>query len=158
MGGNRHEAEDACSLVMLKAREKFFRYSRKLERPKAWLTRLARNLCIDIARRKNRETRKIESIDRIDPETSPKLISPIDPPEKLLLETEMTRVIYRKISALPPLLKTPFALFFYRSMSPLAIARHLGISVEAIYKRLRKARSLLRESLEGYRFSSPIEA
>ena len=65
MGGNREEAEDALSRAMLKALERLPFYAREVTNPKAWLTRLIRNLCLDIHRERERRARGMQGLEEI---------------------------------------------------------------------------------------------
>jgi RNA polymerase sigma factor (sigma-70 family) len=62
MGGNLTDAEDALSRAMLKAWEKVQKYAGKISNFKAWLTKLAHNLCVDIHRENNRGANRVEDM------------------------------------------------------------------------------------------------
>ncbi|MBC6431615.1 tetratricopeptide repeat protein [Nostoc sp. HG1] len=60
MGGNRHDAEDLFSRAMLKAWNQWPDYKSRITKPRAWLSRLIQNLCMDLHRERKREAEAIE--------------------------------------------------------------------------------------------------
>src|SRR5919202_6842416 len=65
MKGNPTDAQEALSRASIKAWEKWQDYPGKITNPRAWLTRLTYNLCMDMHRERNREVRVIDSLEVI---------------------------------------------------------------------------------------------
>jgi RNA polymerase sigma-70 factor (ECF subfamily) len=147
MGGIRADAEDALSRAMLKAFEKLPDYRSKVSNPKAWLTRLVFNLCIDILRERSRQTKWFTNVDEV--------LLPVNETKPFYLGSPESSFIYRerylymthKISELPFQLREPFVLRFVQEMSYREIAIKLTLSKENVRKRIQKARAALREQL-----------
>ena len=63
MGGNRFQAQDALSEIMLKAWEKLPKFSAKITNLKGWLTKFAHNFCIDRHRENNSGAIGVENLE-----------------------------------------------------------------------------------------------
>lgn len=150
MGENPTEAEDALSLAMLLARDKFPVYAEKITSLKAWLTRLTHNLCVDIHRERCRRAMEIESIEDIAVRGDSAAISSFDSPEDAILRHELGRYIRRAIDALCSRLRTPFILRYYHQFSYQDIAQQLALSLDNVYKRIQQAREFLQKRLRRY--------
>ena len=148
MGGNRTEAEDALSRVMLKAWEKGLKYKEKICNFKAWLTRLAHNLCVDIHRERSRSINRVESIEEIGDEQG--LASSEDTAQNTLETEEKKIVIRRAVENLPSRLRETFTLNFYQELSYQEIALQQEISYDNVCKRMSQARKILGAELEEY--------
>lgn len=95
---------------MLKAWEKVKKYAGEIVNIKAWLTRLTRNLCIDIHRERSRDANKVENIEGI-PEEKGLLFW--DDRTESALETEEKKIVIRKaIDNLPNRLRETHQHFF----------------------------------------------
>ncbi|NCS50448.1 MAG: RNA polymerase sigma factor [Microcystis aeruginosa BK11-02] len=62
MGGNCKDGEEALSRAIIKAYEKMPIHAEKITNPKAWLTRMTHNLCVDIHRERQRQVSNVEDI------------------------------------------------------------------------------------------------
>ncbi len=150
MGGNYADAEEAFSQAMLKAWHKLPEYADKITNPKAWLTRMTHNLCVDMHRQRNRSAIGIESIEEMAVEEFDPVASSFDSPESEVLRCEQGRYIRRAINSLPPRLREPCILRFYQEMSYSDIARKLALSLDNVYKRIQQARKILQKQLNKY--------
>ncbi|MDJ0714622.1 MAG: RNA polymerase sigma factor [Prochloraceae cyanobacterium] len=150
MGGNDIDAEEALSQARLKAWEKLPNYASKITNPKAWLTRMTHNLCVDIHRERQRRAKNIESIDAITVADSEIMASNSDSPESGILRQELKIYIRRAINALPPRLQEPLILLCYYQISYADIAKKLILSENTVYKRIQQARTILRKQLNKY--------
>src|ERR1700730_3320214 len=63
MGNSQQDAEDILSDIMLKAFEKLPEYAHGIRNLKPWLARFARNYCIDVHRKRQREEMKMCEIE-----------------------------------------------------------------------------------------------
>ncbi len=148
MGGNPTDAEDALSRAMLKAWEKVQKVAGEIANFKAWLTKLAHNLCVDIHRERSRGANRVENIEVIPEELG--LVSFDETPESAMDTGEKKIVIRRAIANLPTRLRETFILHFYQELSYQEIAQQQEISYQNVCKRISQARAILREQLRGY--------
>jgi RNA polymerase sigma factor (sigma-70 family) len=149
MGGNATDAEDALSRAMLKAWEKAQKYAGEIANLKAWLTKLTRNLCLDIHRESSRSANRVENIDAIPSSDQEGLVYLDDKP--CAMETDERRiVIHRAIANLPTRLRETFILHYDRELSYPEIAQKQDISYQNVCKRISQARSILVLELRGY--------
>ncbi len=150
MGGNRKDAEEALSQATIKAWEKLPIYAEKITNPKAWLTRMTHNLCVDIHRERQRQVSNVEDIETVsENENSTSMLS-WQTPDSLMLQEEMEEQIRQAIELLPSRLREPFVLRFYQEMSYPEIAEKLAISNSNVRKRIQQAREALQRQLRQY--------
>ena len=150
MGGNSTDAQEALSQATLKAWDKLPIYAEKINNPKAWLTRMTHNLCVDMHRKRNRGARGMESIEDVAGGEDNAVTSNFESPESVVLRRELELYTRRAINALPPKLRNPFILRFYQEMSYPDIAENLELSLDNAYKRIQKAREILQKRLNKY--------
>ncbi|MDB9519433.1 RNA polymerase sigma factor [Roseofilum reptotaenium CS-1145] len=150
LNNDRHEAEDALSLAMLKARKTLPDYAHKITNLQAWLTRLTHNLCIDKYRQARRRAIGVENIDEIATISLDSLLISYTSPESTLLSEELSRSIVQAINMLPERLRQLFILRYYHQVSCADIAQDLGISQDNAYKRIQEAKECLRKRLKHY--------
>ena len=148
MGGNRANAEEALSMAMLKARSKWPQYADKVTNPKAWLTRLTHNLCVDLHRAHRREAISVDNFEEV--VTKVVAQTDISSPKTALLKQELRTYLHQIITDLPPQLHQPFVLRFLQEQSYRDIAHQLLISEDNARKRVQQARSILRKQLKRY--------
>lgn len=134
MLNDRHLAQDMVQEAFLKA----WRHMDSLRggpgSEKAWLCRIALNLCRDYQR-----TRWFRLVDR-DDEKLAQLPAPAqEEPADLLCA----------IQQLPPRFREVILLHYYQDMEAEEMDRALGLSPSAVYRRLRKARGKLKQLLDG---------
>jgi RNA polymerase sigma factor (sigma-70 family) len=150
MNRNATDAEDALSRVMLKAWEKMPKYMEKITNFKAWLRRLAHNLCVDIIRERRRDKNKVENIELCASLEEQELVSFDNAPEFALESNEKKIVIRRALDNLPPRLRQTFILHFCQELSYQEIAQQQKISYQNVRKRISQARTILSLELRGY--------
>ncbi len=150
MGGNHEDAQEALSRATLKAWEKWQVYAGKITNPKAWLTRLTYNLCMDMHRERTRGARGIESIENFAVTEDEYVASSVSSPESAVLDRERDAYICRAIDALPANLRTPFILRYYQEMSYSEIAQKLACSSDQVRKQVYQARTTLQKQLHKY--------
>lgn len=150
MGGNDIDAEEALSQSRLKAWEKLPNYASKITNPKAWLTRMTHNLCMDLHRKRQRgaqNTDRIEEIAVTDPDI---VASNSDSPESVMLNHELKIYIRHAINSLPPRLRDPWNLLYYYQIPYGEIAQRLMLSKDNVYKRIQQGRVILQKQLKKY--------
>ncbi|MCL1466591.1 RNA polymerase sigma factor [Argonema galeatum] len=150
MNSNPIDAEDVLSQVMLKAWNEWQNYGDEIKYPKAWLTRIIHNFCMDVHRKRQREASSIENIEDIKFEDYPEFSSRVELPEYNLLALEMRTYIRHKIASLPTRLRDPFILYYCQDKSYQNIAKQLACSEDNVRKCVRKARIILQKHLTKY--------
>ncbi|MDB9529661.1 sigma-70 family RNA polymerase sigma factor, partial [Oscillatoria sp. CS-180] len=148
MGGNRTYAEEALSCAMLKARGRWPQYADEITNPKAWLTRLTHNLCVDLHRAHRREVIVVDNFEEVIANSATS--TNIPSPNTALLKQELKTYLHHIISELPPRLQQPFILRFLQEKPYKDIAQQLLISEDNARKRAQQACSILRKQLKQY--------
>ncbi len=134
---DRQQAEDALQDTFIKA----WRHMGDLQRrgigdEKAWLMRIAVNTCRDY-----RRTAWFRHVDvRVALEELPPRLTAAEPEDRDLMLT---------VCALPDKYREVILMYYWQRMTEQETADVLGLSLSAVYRRLKKAEALLRESLEG---------
>ena len=106
---------------------------------KAWLTRIAINLCRDQQRSKwFRFVDKRVLVEEL----------PLASPQA----SDEAKQLYDAVQSLPQKYKEVILLHFYQDMSVGEIAQTLRITVSSIYRRMKKAQQLLKKKLERWDF------
>jgi len=150
MEGFPEDAEDALSRAMLKALDKLPDYAAKIANPKAWLTKLTYNVCLDMHRERKRRPVCVGLIEEtIWPDEHP-AFSVASPLEEGLFQREKCAYICRAVGTLPLRLREPFVLRFFHELPHQEIARRLTISADNVRKRIQQARALLQDSWQSY--------
>lgn len=148
MLGSPTDAEDIAQQVFLRIWRNAKRY-----RPEAkfttYLFTITRNLVFNETRRRGRK-KEVSSDER--EETSNLLIqdSPDRQPDSELLQSELQAAVDAAIASLPEAQRTAVVLRRYEQLPYEDIASVLGLSVSAVKSLLFRARTTLRESLEGF--------
>ncbi len=150
MKGNSHDAEDALNQAMLKAWNEWTKYAEDIIHPKAWLTRVIYNFCMDVHRKHKREAPGIENIDDIKFADHPVFASTVEFPESNILNLEMRAYLHHRIESLPDKLRHPFVLHYCQDKSYQDIAKQLTLSEENVRKRIQQARKILKKHLKKY--------
>jgi len=143
--GNTDKAEDAAQLTFIRV----YRKLPKLENPekfRAWIFQIARNLCIDAARKqKGREI----SNDELNENTGNPLMTANSNPHSQLEEKEMSGLIKRILQKIPAEQREVIVLKIYHNLKFIEIAEILQISINTVkarmYSGLKKLRPLLAE-------------
>jgi len=121
-----------------------------------WLYQIARNLCINRVRQRDRQrSLKIESLDQTrDGDDEEGLTREVadwtHSPQQVLEEKELHQRILAAIDSLPPDYKEVVLLREFQQMSYNEIVAATGLSLENVKTRLSRARAMLRRKLEPY--------
>jgi len=126
---NVHDAEDIAQETMLKGFQSIRRLAQP-ERFEPWILRIAKNLCLDLLRRRKR-ARKL----------------PIEPEPTVGGDTHENHDLEWAMARLPQELRLPLVLFYFEHKDAGGIAGTLGISQSLVYERLRAARESLHKLL-----------
>jgi len=146
MGGDRDAAADAVAQVALNALEELTSSDTPISNYAAWLTRLARNACIDIHRERATEHRALDrfGMDIIHD------IAYCESSESSELRRELGEHIREAIERLPPRLLDVVRLRFLEDAPYEDIAEKLDVSHDAARKRIQDARDILHKDLSPY--------
>ncbi|MEH1872215.1 RNA polymerase sigma factor [Nostoc sp.] len=150
MGGNHHDAEDLFSRAMLKAWNQWPDYATKITKPRAWLSRLIHNLCMDLHRERKREAQRIENVEDIQFRDHTVVTSRLESPESEMFSHELRVYLRHRIASLPTRLREPFILRYCQEKSYRDIAKELALSEDNVYKRVQQARTILQKQLSKY--------
>ncbi|MEH2191520.1 MAG: RNA polymerase sigma factor [Nostoc sp.] len=148
MSGNPTDAEDALSQAMLKAWNEWPKYAGKITNPKAWLSRITHNLCIDIHRKRQRE--RTENIEDIQCVAHAAVSCSLESAESEIFRHELRAYLNHKIESLPSRLRDPFILHYCQDKSYRDIAKELSLSEDNIRKRVKQAQTILQKQLNKY--------
>jgi len=129
MLAHTHDAEDVAQETMLKGLANIRRLT-KPEQFESWILRIARNLCIDLLRRRKRV------------KIAPAALKPAP-----MQETNENHDLERALGRLPQELRLPLTMYYFEQRNAKSIAGKLGISPSLTYQRIRAARSRLHELL-----------
>lgn len=134
--GERMLAQDVVQETFIRAYQHMDSFRGENEgSEKAWLTRIAVNLCRDQQR-----SRWFRLIDR---RTSYEMLPEQGhPPEEEYAE------LYEAVMQLPSKYKEAILLHYYQDLDAQEISCALRVSVSSVYRRLEKARTLLKHELE----------
>ncbi len=131
------EAEDVAQETFLR----LWRYRDKW-RPeaqlRAWLYRVARNLCIDRFRRREVVTDQI-----------PEQEDPRGGPAADLQRSQMSRLLNNAMKLLPERQRAAITLVYHQELSNIEAAGILGVSVDALESLLSRGRRGLKNRLDG---------
>jgi RNA polymerase sigma-70 factor (ECF subfamily) len=155
MGGVRDDAEEALSRAMLRALSKLQSNGQQIQNPRAWLSKLTLNLCIDLHRERRRQVRRLLSIDDVGLGKGDLVLAATESPERAFLNREIIAYLCDEVNDLPSRLREPFVLRFFQEMAYCDIAECLILSTDNVRKRIQQARDILRERLEVIRQVGP---
>lgn len=131
-----HLAEDAMQDTFLKAYRSYDRF-RGDSSVYTWLTRIAVNTCKDI--RRSAWHRRVNRSIRLE-----------DLPEPSVPPQEADDTLIKSVLALPVKLRETVLLVYYSNLSAAETAKALSIGIPTVYRRLEKARGMLKVELEGW--------
>lgn len=127
---NRHDAEDMTQQTLLRGFVQI-RTLRDSDRFVPWIVRIARNLCLDVLRTRER---------RAMPSGMPDIPAGEEPDEHHRLEQALRRLSEEY--------RVPLLLFYFDGRSTRSIAEALGVTQANVQTRLSRARKQLRRLLE----------
>ncbi len=123
---NRQDTEDAVNNTFLKLLEKRKQFESE-EHEKAWLIRVAINICKNTVTHWSRNS--------VDISTLP------------LTSEQVHNEVLRQVLELPSELKVPVYLHYYAGYSSKEIGKLLGIADSSVRSRIRKAKKILEKEL-----------
>lgn len=153
--GDYEEATDLTQETFISAYRHFDRF-RGDSKVFTWLYQIARNLCINRVRQRDRQkVLKLESLDQPrdfeDDDSSAREVPDwTHSPQNVLEDKELRQRILAAIDSLPPDYKEVVVLREFQNMSYNEIVEATGLSLENVKTRLSRARGMLRRKLEPY--------
>jgi len=163
--GHREDAEEVVQETLLNVFEKFSQL-REPEHVRAWVFRIAKNVCL-IKRRKSIYAPQQEvSLDELMPARGtsgdPMKIEIADwsgLPEDEVLRSELQRALDDAIAEMPEIYRSVMLLRDVEELSTEETAHVLGVNTDAVKTRLHRARLLARKKLDTYLRASrpPLE-
>lgn len=116
----------------------------------SWLMRTVVNRCYDeLRRRQRRPTVSWESFGDMDEEANPFLVNGHPTPEEAAQQAELTDLLQRAITSLPPDQRVVLVLSDVEGLDYAAIAEAVGIPLGTVKSRLARARARLRDFLQA---------
>ena len=128
--GNKASVEDAVQSTFLQLLKKKMTFENE-EHEKAWLIKVASNICKNMLKLKNNNNLSIEELDLEIKDT-----------------TKDTSYILDAVFSLPDKYKTVIYMHYYEGYSGVEISKILNIPENTIYSYLSKGRSLLKDILK----------
>ena len=134
---DRHQAEDATQDTWIKAWRHMEDYERKsIDSDKAWLLRIAINICKDY--RRSAWFRHIDRSKALD-----------ELPASLISAEPEDRSLTLMVMNLPDRYKQVILLYYFQGLTMRETADAIGASQPTVQRRLKKAESLLKVELTG---------
>lgn len=150
MNNNDHDAEEALSFAMMKARDRMPVHAHKITNLKGWLLRLAKNVTVDINREKNKFRYGVDNLEELIACSDDRQNKTYPTSRERLIGHELYQNICSHISKLPERLRDTAYFHFIRELSYTEIATKLSITTENARKRVQCARERLRLPLNEY--------
>ncbi|HLV79655.1 MAG TPA: sigma-70 family RNA polymerase sigma factor [Chthonomonadaceae bacterium] len=153
--GDYEEATDLTQETFLSAYRHYDRF-RGEAKVFTWLYQIARNLCINRIRQRDRQRAlRVESLDQPcepGPHGNPtrEIADWSAAPQQVLEGKELRQRILAAIEALPPEYKEVVLLREFHDLSYSEIVTATGLTLENVKTRLSRARAMLRRKLEPY--------
>jgi RNA polymerase sigma-70 factor (ECF subfamily) len=147
------EARDAAQEAFTRAYASLEGYD--LEQPFApWILRIARNLCLDILRRRIPARARVE-LDADTEDGPPRELADTaaERADDALEKAQTRKVLEQAVAALPPNYREVVHLFHVEQLSYKEIAATMGIPMGTVMTWLHRARAQLRTTLEGQEVS-----
>lgn len=151
MDGDHEAVQDALNSAGIKACERLPAYAQDITNVKGWLIRFLHNHCMDIRRKRERQSRV--AIGPSSPAVSfvQTITRDRDSPENATLHHEMGHVIRLAIEDLPLRQREAARLRFIFNMPYRDIAMTLNLNAATVRKQVQQARSKLKTALQPYR-------
>jgi RNA polymerase sigma-70 factor (ECF subfamily) len=147
MLGDLQAAEDATQEALISAYRAVARV--RGDNIRAWLFRIASNVCIDEIRRRKRQPASSLDVARSDDERPLDVPDAAPGPETLALRSELASVLRSELLLLPDDQRLAVILCDIEGLDYSEIAMTLGCSLGTVKSRISRGRSRLREQLSA---------
>ena len=152
---DRQEAEDEVQNSYLKAWRHVGQFQREAKFS-TWMSRIVTNQCLMRLRKlRGANFLYLDDVDTSNGSRPQELPDRGLTPETELGDTELSGIVRREISRLPPILRNVVMLRDVDELSTHEVAARLRISVSAVKSRLLRARAELRSRIEKHTGPSP---
>jgi RNA polymerase sigma-70 factor (ECF subfamily) len=151
MMGEAQAAEDVTQEAFISAFKKLRQY--RGGSFKSWLLRIVTNACYDeLRRRKRRPTSPLEPLNDYEEEIeSPRwMTDPSESPEEAAERADLNRALQNCLDELPPDFRAVVVLVDVQGLDYSETAEAIGTPLGTIKSRLARARSRLRDCLQGF--------
>jgi len=138
-------AEDALQDTFVKVYSKYGTF-KKQSSEKTWITSIAMNVCRDYIRKKSFSEQPDDFSTFIPVDES-------DSPETLAIRSSENQTIFKAVMSLPDIYRQTILLYYYSGFSTIEIAKILKTAKPTVNVRLKRARDMLKSSLEGECFN-----
>ncbi len=145
--GSPQDAEEVAQETLLKVFDNFDQL-REPERVRAWVFRIAKNVCLMHRRRSVFAPAHELSLEELP--AAAEVPESIDPPEGELLRSELRAVIDRVIAELPQTYRAVVLLRDMEELSTEETAQVLDLSIDVVKTRLHRGRAAMRQKLDCY--------
>ena len=145
--GSPQDAEEVAQETLLKVFENFDQL-REPERVRAWVFRIAKNVCLMHRRRSVFAPAHELSLEDLPPTTE--IAGTAELPEGELLHSELRAVIDRVIAELPASYRAVVLLRDLEELSTEETAQVLDLSIDVVKTRLHRGRAAMRQKLDCY--------
>jgi RNA polymerase sigma factor (sigma-70 family) len=143
--GNVSQSEDLAQQTFVNAWKQLAEL-REPAKLRPWLCSIARYLISKEFRRQGREPdHAAESLEAVDEWVSPEPL----PPDQVISDEEKA-ILWRSLERIPEIYREPLVLFYREHQSIEAVAQDLGLSEDAVKKRLSRGRKLLQEQFLAF--------
>lgn len=142
-----HDAEDVTQETFMKLWNRYEDIDP--QRVGGWLTRVAHNLCIDFARRRQAQR---NNFGQPDPDAVDRLVAPTGPqadPTYGLQLDQRQRALLEALATLTPETRSVMIMHYFQDMKLHEIGQALGKTVSALKVQIHRARRSLRLVLNG---------
>jgi RNA polymerase sigma-70 factor (ECF subfamily) len=147
MCGSPEDAEEVAQETLLKVFESFAQL-RDPERVRAWVFRIARNVCLMQRRKSIFAPARELSLDELPP--SDEVPDSRRAPESEMLRSELRAVIDRVIMELPPSYRAVVLLRDLEELTTEETAHILDLGIDVVKTRLHRGRAAMRQKLDCY--------
>jgi RNA polymerase sigma-70 factor (ECF subfamily) len=146
MCGDREDAEEVAQETLLRVFDSFD-HLRDPDRVRAWVFRIAKNVCLMKRRKSVFAPARELSLDDVLP-AAQRDHRPL--PDRELMRGEMSAALHRAISGLPELYRAVIILRDIEELSTEETAQLLDVQTDVVKTRLHRARLALRQKMEEY--------
>ena len=152
MSNNADDADDVLSNAMLLAQRKFPKYAHSITNPRAWLTRLVHNMCMDHHRAASR-LQGIESDvqwDALEGHAGIPGCQTVRQPDQEAINEELLMSLMSGLKNLPVSLRIPLTLRCLYGLAYPEIAACMNLTECTVRKRVQLARNKLGHWIEAF--------
>jgi len=145
--GSPQDAEEVAQETLLKVFDNFDQL-REPERVRAWVFRIAKNVCLMHRRRSVFAPAHELSLEELP--TAGEVPDVLQPPDSEMLRSELRNVIDRVIAELPASYRAVVLLRDIEELSTEETAQILDLSIDVVKTRLHRGRAAMRQKLDCY--------